>query len=133
MFFQSKSFKLLLPLLAYLLFAFQWVYNYMAVWYANVPDETQYFKKPQMGYYMMYAYLLLPSFVLFMIFGIIYLLKNPVPKYVTYVLTAVLLFSSYFVWHYSATFKSVHISVMVMFGNLVLFAFSIFKLNGKAT
>lgn len=88
MFFHSKLFKFLLILFAYLLFAFQWVYNYMAVWYTNVPEETQYFKKPNMGNYTMYAYLLIISFVLFLIFGIIYLIKNPVPKFVTYILIA---------------------------------------------
>jgi hypothetical protein len=131
MFFHSKLFKFLLPLFAYLLFAFQWVYNYMAVWYTNVPEETQYFKKPNMGNYTMYGYLLIISFVLFLVFGIIYLIKNPVPKFVTYILMADLFFSSYYVWHYSTAFKGLQSARVIIFCNLVLFGLSIFKLGSS--
>jgi hypothetical protein len=129
MFFKSKLFKFLLPLVAYLLFAFQWAYHYKLVWHANIPEETQYFRGSNMSAYMMYAWLFIVSFLLFIIFGIIYLVKNPVPAYIRYILTGILLFSSYYVWHYSTIPKGWHNTVFLGFGNLVLFALSIFKLN----
>jgi hypothetical protein len=129
MFFKSKLFKFLLPLVAYLLFAFQWLYNYKLVWYANIPEETQYFRGSNMGFYMMYGWLLIVSFLLFIIFGIIYLVKNPVPVYVRYILAGILFFSAYFVWHYSTMPKGWHSTDFLQFGNLVLFAVSIFKLS----
>ena len=131
MFFHSKLFKFLLPLFAYLLFTFQWAYNYMAVWYANVPEETQYFIKSNMGNYTMYVYLLIISFVLFLVFGIIYLIKNPVPKFVTYILMADLFFSSYYVWHFSTAFKGLHNTGIIMFCTLIFFGLSIFKLGSS--
>lgn len=130
MWFQSKLFKFLLSLSAYLLFSFQWAYNYKIVWYANLPDETEYFfRSPNMSYYIMYAYLLITCFLLFLIFGLVYLLKSPAPKYVTYILIGVLVVSSYFVWGYSNTFKEIKSMSFIMYLNLVLFAFSIFKLS----
>lgn len=127
--FNSKLFKFLLPLFTYLLFAFEWAYNYMTVWYNNVPEETQYFKPPQMGLYMSFVYLFIVTFLLFLILGIIYLVKNTVPKIVIYLLIADLIFSSYYVWVYSISFKKLHTPAIILFVTLALFAFSIFKLG----
>ena len=129
MFFQSKLFKFLLPLAAYIFFAVLWIYNYQIIWYANIPEETQYLKGQNMGFYMMYTYLFLISFILFLIFGIIYLVKNPVPKFIIYILTGDLVFSAYYVWHYSTTFKDLRSNGDLMFVALALFAFSICKLT----
>jgi hypothetical protein len=129
MFFQSKLFRVLLPLAAYLFFAFLWIYNYKFVWYANMPDETQYFRKPNMGFYMMYAYLFFISFSIFLIFGIIYLVRNPVPKFIIYILAVNLIFSAYYVWHYSTILKTWGSNGNFLFLILALFAFSISKLT----
>jgi hypothetical protein len=129
MFFKSRLFKFLLPLAAYLLFAFQWLYNYKLVWYANIPEETQYLRGTNMGFYMMYAWLQLVSFLLFVILGIIYLVKDPVPAFIRYSLAGILFFSAYFAWHYSTMLRGWHGTGLLQFGNLVLFAVSIFKLS----
>ncbi len=101
----------------------------MAVWYANIPEETTRFKTPYMGQYMMFAYLFAISFILFIILGVMYMVSHPVKKYVLYSLTAILIFSSYYVWLYSVTIKGWHINPFLQFGNLVLFAAAVFKLN----
>ncbi len=129
MWFNSKLFKFLLPLFAYLLFAVLWAYNYKTVWYNNFPEETQYFKPPQMGFYMGFIYLFACTFLLFLVLGIIYLIKKSVPKFVLYLLIADLVFSSYYVWAYSITFKNLHTPAFMLFITLALFAFSIFKLS----
>ncbi len=128
MFFQSKLFKFLLPLSAYILFAIIWAANYKEVWYNNVPEETQYLKGGDMGFYMIYAYLFFASFILFLIFGVIYLLKNPVSKLITYILLVDLLFSAYYVWHFSTIPKGWQSNGSIVFVNLALFAFSIYTL-----
>jgi hypothetical protein len=129
MFFKSKLFNFLLPLAAYILFAFQWLYYYTRIWYGNVPEETQYFTRPNMGFYMIYAWVLAISFFLFLIFGIIYLVKKPVPAYIRYIIMVILFVSSYFLWHYSTLPKGWQQMGLLQFGNLILFAVSIFKVS----
>jgi hypothetical protein len=131
MFFQSKLFKFLLPFVAYLLFAFLWAYNYMAVWYSNIPEETQYLRGRNMGFYAGYGYLILFSFLLFLVFGIIYLVKSSVEKYIRYILIAILFLSAYFLWHYSISYKGYQFSSILSFVDLVLFGFSIFNFAKK--
>jgi hypothetical protein len=129
MFFQSKLFKILLPLLAYLLFAFQWAYNYISVWKNNIPDETKYLKGANMGFYMGYAYLFIISFVIFITFGIFYLLRNPVSNFIKYVLIGNLFLMTFFAWHYSNSLTGWQSGGILSFLILVLFAFSIFRIT----
>jgi hypothetical protein len=130
MFFHSKLFKFLLPLFAYLLFAFQWTYNYKIVWYANMPEETIPFKRVNMGFYMVYAYIIIISLIIFIAFGVIYLTKNPAPKFIKYILLGNLFLSTFNFWNYSTSFKDLHNGGFFSFLILTLFAFSIFKLSG---
>jgi hypothetical protein len=128
----SKLFKFLLPLFTFLLFAFEWAYNYMAVWYDNLPNETQYFKPPKMGFYMGFVYLFAVSFLVFLILGIIYLVKDPAPKVVVYLLITDLVLSAYYVWVYTVAFKNLPTPALLLFVTLALFAVSVFKLCTKA-
>lgn len=129
MFFQSKLFKFLLPLLAYLLFAFQLIYNYAMVWYDNIPEQTQYLRHKSMGFYMGFVYLFVLTFFIFLVSGIIYLIKTPASKFINYLLIADLFLSAYNVWLHSTSLKSWNSSVTISFFILVLFAYSIFLLS----
>lgn len=129
MFFQSKLFKFLLPLLSYLFFSFIWLYNYMVVWYGNIPEETEYFRKPQMGNYAMIGYLFAASFTLFLILGIIYLANTFVSRIVIYLLIANLIISTFFVFLYAVTFNNVRTNSSLLFLNLFLFGLSISRLT----
>ncbi len=131
MFIQSKKYKLLLPLIAYIFFAVLWIFNYMSIWHSNIPEETEFIKGKNFSFYIIYGVLFIISFMIFLLFGIIYFVKNSVPKFVTYVLIGNLVFSAYYVWHYSIMFKRLPSNVNFLFLNLVLFAISIFKLANQ--
>jgi hypothetical protein len=130
MFFHSKLFNFLLSLLGYAIFAFSYIYNFKATWYSNIPEETRYFKVPDMSIYKMYGYLFLISFILFLIFGIVYLVKDQVLKVINYILIGDLFFTTYYVWHYSTTIKGFGSPGIVMFFTLMLFAISMCKVAG---
>lgn len=104
----------------------------MAVWYDNLPNETQYFKPPKMGFYMGFVYLFAVSFLVFLILGIIYLVKDPAPKVVVYLLITDLVLSAYYVWVYTVAFKNLPTPALLLFVTLALFAVSVFKLCTKA-
>lgn len=85
--------------------------------------------KPHMGYYMTTAYIFTATLIIFLILGIIYLLKAPVSKVVVYLLIGNLVISSYCVWICSMTFNSWRSNNFLAFLNLALFAISIFRLT----
>jgi hypothetical protein len=122
MFFQSKLFRFLLALTAYLLFFIQWAIAYKLVWYANVPEETIYFKQVYQspGFYVMYVYGFVPLFLIFLVLGIIYLVNGaPVNRHMHTWLAAVMSVSAIIVWHYSVVMKGYyHMGIMLC--NLVL-------------
>ncbi len=131
-FFSSNLFKFLFPLFAYLLLVFHWIYNYMAVWYSNIPEETQYFLKgSNMGFYVGYAYVFIICFIIFIIFGIIYLTRKRASKFINYILIGILFLSAFFVWHFSITMNFFNRLGIINFIILVLFAVSIFNLSKK--
>lgn len=128
----SKLFTFLLGVAAYLLFAFQWVFNYVAVWYANIPEETQFFSKgSNMGFYAGYAYVLILLFIVYVVLGIVFLTKSKNPKIICNVLTGVLFISAFCAWHYGTFFHSMRGNVIIDFIILVVFAISIFKIHNK--
>lgn len=129
MFIHSKLFKFMLPFLAYLLFAFQWTYNYVRVWYANIPEETIFFTGNKLGLYMIYLYLFAVTFFIFLILGIIYFVKTPASKYLNYFLIGDLLISAYYVWHHSTFPASWHSNGIISFFILIMFGYSIFLLS----
>jgi len=128
MFIHSKLFNFLLAALGYAIFAFIYTYNLKAAWYNNIPEETLYLKVPDMSFYKMYGYLFLISFMLFLIFGIIYLVKDLVSKFIIYILIGDLFFSAYYVWHYSTIIKGGGSNGDIMFITLMLFAISMCKM-----
>lgn len=139
MFFHSKLFKFLLPLLSYIFFYILWMYNYIAVWYSNLPEETAYvrdklhFGPSAIAYYSIIGYAFTATFILFLILGIIYLVKTHVQKVVIYLLIGDLVFSAYCVWIYSTAFNNTWRSnSFLLFLNLALFAISIFQLTKPA-
>ena len=104
----------------------------MAVWYTNIPEETQYFfKGSNRHFYIGYAYVFLISFVIFIIFGIIYLMKKQVPRFISYILIGDLILSTFYVWHYSTVIPIFYTTGILNYISLVLFAYSIFKLSIK--
>ena len=129
MFFRSKLFKFLLTIFSYFLFAIIWVYNYKEVWYNNIPEETLYFRKPYMGYYTMIAYVFMASFIVYLVFGLIYLIKKHVPGFVTYLLIIDLIISAYCIWIYSVTFNNWRTNSFLLFINMAMFAISIYQLS----
>ena len=126
MFIHSKPFKFLLPFVAYIIFIVIWFYNYLAVWQANSPEETSYFRKPYIAYYMMVGYLIAISFILFLICGIIYLLKKNIKNGFLYIIIGNLILASYFIFIYATTFGSLRSGSNLLFINLSLFVISIF-------
>jgi hypothetical protein len=129
MFFNSKPFKILLPFVAYLLFAGQLLYSYKLIWYANIPEETSYFKTvlhtvPQL--YFMYVYLFAITLILFTIFALVYFFKPTNSRAIIWCLLIVIAFSLFYVWHFSVT-QSRHYSMGVMMINLFLFVAAAFK------
>lgn len=72
---QTRLINFLLPLSAYILFAFQWIRNYVAVWYANIPEETQYLRARPDQAYSMLAQSGLVLILLFLIAGLIQLFR----------------------------------------------------------
>ena len=131
-FFRSKLFAFLASLFGYLLFVYQLVSNYRSVFYANMPEETIYFKQAghNMNSHYMYAYLLAACLAIFMIFGLMYLLVRRPQKIINYILIGILFSSFYLVWNYStyspasrSWYGHAHINFVV----LVLFGFSIFR------
>jgi hypothetical protein len=128
----SKLFTFLLGVAAYLLFAFQWVFNYVAVWYANIPEETQHFSKgSNMGFYAGYAYVLILLFILYVVLGIFFLMKSQNPKIIRNILTGVLVISAFCAWHYGTFLHGKRGTAIINFITLALFAISIFKLHNK--
>lgn len=121
MFIHSKLFNFLLSALAYAIFAFIYTYNLKAAWYHNIPA-------PDMSFYKIYGYLFLISFMLFLILGIIYLVKDLVSKLIIYILIGDLFFSAYYVWHYSTIIKGWGNNGNIMFITLMLFAISMCKM-----
>ena len=128
MFFRSKLFKFLLTIFSYFLFAIIWVYNYKEVWYNNIPEETLYFKRPYMEYYTMIAYVFMASFIVYLVFGLIYLIKKHVPGFVTYLLIIDLIISAYCIWIYAVTFNNWRTNSFLLFINMAMFAISIYQL-----
>lgn len=131
MFFYSKLFKFLLALLSYIFFSILWAYNYVAVWYSYIPEETGYFRMPHMGYYAITGYIFTATLILFLIFGIIYFVKTNV-KTVACLLIGNLVISTYCVWLYSITFNSLRSNKFLLFLNLALFAISICQFTKPA-
>ena len=127
MFFRSKLFNFLLPLCAYLFFAIIWAYNFKEVWYNNVPEETLYFTKPNMGYYAMIAYTFMATLIIYLVFGLIYLIKKNVGKVIIYLLIFDLILSSYCLWIYAVTFNTWRTNTFLLFLNMAMFVISIFQ------
>ena len=129
MFFSSKLFKILLPFVAYLLFAGQWLYSYRLVWYANIPEETSYFRTtgstvPQL--YTSYIYPFAITLALFIGLALVYFFRQTNSRVAVLCLLVVIAFSLLYVWHFSVT-QARHYNMSVMIINLFLFVLSAFK------
>jgi hypothetical protein len=126
--------------LAYILLHFIWSYNYIRVWRAKNNDlmhDLMHFKDnrmsclsvPNMSFYEIYACLFASTFILFIIFGIIYVSRKTTSKFINYVLMGNLFLCAYFTWHFAVACKFLDGIGNINFLILLLFAISIFKLS----
>lgn len=98
----------------------------MKVWYANIPEETQYLKGKQSGIYPLLIYIIGITFAFFLLFGIVHLIKEVVPKIVRYIIIGDLFITTYFVWNHAAFLSGWNRSNIVSYFILVLFGFAIY-------
>lgn len=133
--FRTKLINFLLPLAAWLLFAFQWVNNHASAWYANIPEETQYLRGAQTQTYIYYAWLWAGTFLLFLVLSIIYLVRDSISRLLLYALIAILFFTSYVVFLFSSGLPRWRSGGPLNYLILLLFAISAFRyyLTLKAT
>jgi hypothetical protein len=127
-FIRSKLLKFLLPIVAFAVFFISWINNRILVYYNNVPEETVYFEKPEMGAYAIIAYVLLAGFIIHFILGLVYLRSNRYRKMLSYILIGNLVLASYFFWVYSLMLPQWRSNAILLFLNLALFAICIFNL-----
>jgi hypothetical protein len=128
MFLQSKLFRFLLPLTAFLLFSGLWLIHFSDAWYGARPEETVYFRKPHPYSYIISGYLLAALFAVHVIAGIFYVVgKNPRPV-LRYVLAINLFLAAYILWAYTLTFQEARAHSALLFLDLCLFGASIMPL-----
>ncbi len=125
--FQTRLINFLLPLAAYFLFAFQWFNTYQKAWYANIPEETQFLKGAMTNPYIYYAWLFGITFLLFLITGIVYLVREKTVRPLIYFLMANLLFTGYYVFLFAADFPKWSRTGPVNFLILCLLGGSLFR------
>lgn len=125
--FQTRLINFLLPLAAYFLFAFQWFNTYLNAWYANIPEETQYLRGALSNPYIYYAWLFGITFLLFLTIGIVYLVREKTTRPLIYILMANLLFTSYYVFLFTADYPKWSRTGPVNFLILCLLGISIFR------
>jgi len=129
--FKTRLINFLLPLAAYLLFAFQWFNTYLKAWYANIPEETQYLRGALTNPYIYYAWLFGITFLLFLTLGIINLVREKTTRLLIYMLMANLLFTSYYAFLFAADFPKWSKTGVVNFVILCLLGVSIFRYYGE--
>ena len=130
--FNSKLFKFIVPLFAYLLFAFVWLYNILFVWKSNQPEETRYFTENlNLGFYLVYAYVFLATFAIFLTFGIMKLVRIKVSNLINNILIIDLIISIAYIYHYFSKVKTFSNVGIIIFFILLLLTFSIFKFDRR--
>jgi hypothetical protein len=125
--FKTRLINFLLALAAWLLFAFQWVNNYASAWYANIPEETQYLRGAHATTYVYYAWLGGITFLLFLVLSIIYLVRETISRPLLVGLIAVLVFTSYIVFHFSSALPQWRSGGLLNYLILVLLALAAFR------
>lgn len=122
---QTRLINFLLPLSAYILFVFQWVRNYAAVWYANIPEETQYLRaRPEQAYSML-AQAALVLLLLFLIAGLIQLFRPK--RLLSYGLIGIIVITGYLVFLLSLSMPRWNSGAPLSYLILVLLAVSAFR------
>ncbi len=129
--FQTRLINFLLPLAAYLLFAFQWFTTYLKAWYANIPEETQYLRGAITNPYTYYAWLFGITFLLFLTLGIINLVREKTTRLLNYFIIANLLFTSYYIFLFAADFPKWSRTGPLNFVILCFLGISIFRYYGE--
>lgn len=122
---QTRLINFLLPLSAYILFAFQWIRNYAAVWYGNIPEETQYLRARPDQTYIMLAQTSLVLFVLFLIAGLIELFRPN--RLLAYGLIGVIVITGYLVFLLSLSMPRWNSGAPLNYLILVLLAVAAFR------
>jgi hypothetical protein len=125
--FQTRLINFLLALTAYLLFAFQWANTYMAAWYANLPEETQYLRGSHTNTYVYYAWLWGGTFLVFLILSVITLVQDKVSRVLVYILIANLFLTSYNTFLFAADFPKWQSTGPLNFVILCLLGVSVFR------
>jgi hypothetical protein len=129
MFIHKKLFKFLLPLAGYLLFTYILLRNMVFVWYDNVPEETINLGRPsQLQMHSMIVTVFATCFVLFLVFGLIFLFRSRDQKAIRYILCAVIFATSYILWLYGITVLPAWNKTALLFVNLVLLLAGTFAL-----
>lgn len=122
---QTRLINFLLPLSAYILFVFQWVRNYAAVWYANIPEETQYLRARPDQAYSMLAQVGLVLLLLFLVAGLIQLFKPN--RLLAYGLIGIVVITGYLVYLFSLSLPRWNSGAPLSYLILVLLAVSAFR------
>lgn len=122
---QTRLINFLLPLSAYILFAFQWVRNYVAVWYANIPEETQYQRGRPNQTYSMLVQTGIVLVVLFLLAGLVQMFRPN--RLLAYGLIGLLLITGYLVFLFTLSLPRWNTGAPLSYLILVLLAVSAFR------
>lgn len=122
---QIRLINFLLPLSAYILFAFQWIRNYAAVWYANIPEETQYLRARPNQAYSMLAQVGFVMLLLFLVTGLIQLFRPN--RLLAYGLIGLLLITGYLVFLFTLSLPRWNSGAPLNYLILILLALSAFR------
>jgi hypothetical protein len=109
---------------SYILFIVNWLGSYQTVWYQNLPEETRYFKRPQLSYFYIYVYVFAILFFSFLLFAVISLVVQPKRSWLRLLLIFILSLSASWIWHSSVALPGVY-NFGVMWINMVLFVTAI--------
>lgn len=124
---RSPFFRFAVAVMAYLLFILKWVLMRKAVWYNQLPAETEYFSKPVIQFYYTYLYIIIGLFVLFLVLNIASFIIRAVSKLVKIATITVLIISVcwflYFVKQLVGfhTYEFVPLILLLYFSSIVLF------------
>lgn len=123
--FKSRLINFLLPLSALVLFILQCIRYYVAVWYANIPEETQYLRSKPDQTYTMLGQTGIAILVIFLVAGLTQLFRPK--RLLAYGLIVLLLIAGYLVFLMSLNLPRWNSGALLNYLILVLLAVAAFR------
>ncbi len=123
--FKSRLINFLLPLSALVLFILQCTRYYLAVWYANIPEETQYLRTRPDQTYTILGQTGIAILVIFLIAGLTQLFRPK--RLLAYGLIVLLLIAGYLVFLMSLNLPRWNSGALLNYLILVLLAVAAFR------